>query len=107
MFATILCYAVANVVQLDSIAQEYGVPLIIDNAYGQPFPGAIYTQASLKWNANMILCMSLSKLGLPGLRTGIVIANHETIEAISRISGIMVLVVSKCTLTVFYGPGIS
>jgi len=81
--------------QLDLIAQEYGVPLIIDNAYGQPFPGAIYTQASLKWNANMILCMSLSKLGLPGLRTGIVIANHKTIEAISRISGIMVLAPSS------------
>jgi valine--pyruvate aminotransferase len=81
--------------QLDSIAQEYGVPLIIDNAYGQPFPGAIYTQASLKWNSNMILCMSLSKLGLPGLRTGIVIANHETIEALSRISGIMTLAPSS------------
>ena len=33
--------------QLDLIAQEYGVPLIIDNAYGQPFPGAIYTQTKL------------------------------------------------------------
>ena len=77
--------------QLDLISEEYGVPLIIDNAYGQPFPGAIYTKASLKWNANMILCMSLSKLGLPGLRTGIIIAEHETIEALSRINGIMVL----------------
>ena len=81
--------------QLDSIAEEYGVPLIIDNAYGHPFPGAIYTKATLKWNTNMILCMSLSKLGLPGLRTGIVIANHECIEALSKINGIMVLAPSS------------
>jgi len=81
--------------QLDSIAQEYGVPLIIDNAYGQPFPGAIYTQVKPTWNDNTVLCMSLSKLGLPGLRTGIVIANHATIEALSRISGIMVLAPSS------------
>ena len=81
--------------KLDLIAQEYKVPLVIDNAYGQPFPGAIYTDAKLKWNDNMVLCMSLSKLGLPGLRTGIVIANHTTIEALSRISGIMVLAPSS------------
>ncbi|MDP6974250.1 MAG: valine--pyruvate transaminase [Gammaproteobacteria bacterium] len=81
--------------QLDSIAQEYGVPLIIDNAYGQPFPGVIYTQVKPTWNDNTVLCMSLSKLGLPGLRTGIVIANHATIEALSRISGIMVLAPSS------------
>jgi valine--pyruvate aminotransferase len=77
--------------KLDSIAQEYSVPLIVDNAYGQPFPGAIYIDAKLKWNSNMILCMSLSKLGLPGIRTGIVIADNKTIEAVSRMSGIMVL----------------
>ena len=77
--------------QLDAIAKEYNVPLIVDNAYGQPFPGAIYTDAQLKWNTNMILCMSLSKLGLPGIRTGIVIASAPYIEAVSRMSGIMVL----------------
>ena len=77
--------------KLDAIAQEYNVPLIVDNAYGQPFPGVIYIQATLKWNTNMILCMSLSKLGLPGIRTGIVIASECSIEAVSRMSGIMVL----------------
>ena len=35
--------------------------------------------------------MSLSKLGLPGLRTGIVVANNEIIKAISRVNGAMVL----------------
>ena len=77
--------------KLDSIAQANNIPLIVDNAYGQPFTGAIYTDVSLSWNANTILCMSLSKLGLPGLRTGIVIANHDTVEAVSRMNGILVL----------------
>ena len=77
--------------QLDALAKKYQIPLIIDNAYGHPFPGAIYIDAKLTWNPNTILCMSLSKLGLPGLRTGIVIANHEIINALSRINGIMIL----------------
>ncbi|WP_299877035.1 valine--pyruvate transaminase [uncultured Cocleimonas sp.] len=77
--------------RLDTLAQQYNIPLIIDNAYGHPFPGAIYIDAELTWNPNTILCMSLSKLGLPGLRTGIVIANHEIISSLSRINGIMIL----------------
>lgn len=77
--------------QLDNLAKQYEIPLIIDNAYGQPFPGCIYTDASLIWNSNIILCMSLSKLGLPGLRTGIVIANKDIIKALGRINGSMIL----------------
>ena len=81
----------AELSRLDNLAQHYNIPLIIDNAYGHPFPGAIYTDATLTWNSNTILCMSLSKLGLPGLRTGIVIANHDLISALGRINGIMIL----------------
>ncbi len=77
--------------ELNTLAMQYNIPLIIDNAYGHPFPGAIYTDAKLIWNPNIILCMSLSKLGLPGLRTGIVIANEEVIQSLGRISGIMTL----------------
>ncbi|MEH6457148.1 MAG: valine--pyruvate transaminase, partial [Cocleimonas sp.] len=76
---------------LDLLAKQYDIPLIIDNAYGHPFPGCIYTEAKLMWNSNIILCMSLSKLGLPGLRTGIVIANQEIIQALGRINGSMIL----------------
>jgi len=76
---------------LDALAKQYNIPLIIDNAYGDPFPGCIYTDANLTWNSNIILCMSLSKLGLPGLRTGIVVANNDIINAIGRVNGSMVL----------------
>jgi len=81
--------------QLDELAQENNIPLIVDNAYGNPFPGAIYTEAKLSWNENTVLCLSLSKLGLPGLRTGIVIANQAVVEAISRMSGILTLAPSS------------
>lgn len=86
--------------ELDRLATRFNIPLIIDNAYGHPFPGAIYTDATLSWNSNTILCMSLSKLGLPGLRTGIVIANEEVIQAVGRISGIMTLAPNSIGATI-------
>ena len=74
--------------RLDALARERNVPLLIDNAYGVPFPGIIFSDATPLWNENTIVCMSLSKLGLPGVRCGIVIANEKTIQAISNLNGI-------------------
>ena len=68
---------------LVSLAAEYKIPLILDNAYGLPFPGMIYTEATPIWNEHIILCLSLSKFGLPATRTGIVIANKEIIRLLS------------------------
>ena len=77
--------------KLDQLARDHNIPLIIDNAYGQPFPNVIHTEANTPWNENIVLCMSLSKLGLPGARTGIVIANTEITNMISSLSGIITL----------------
>ncbi len=74
--------------QLDQIARRFDVPLLIDNAYGTPFPNIIFNQISPFWNDNCIVCMSLSKLGLPGARTGIVIANEEVIRYFSNMTAI-------------------
>jgi valine--pyruvate aminotransferase len=68
---------------LDALARSRRVPLIVDAAYGLPFPGIQFTGTAPAWNDNMILCLSLSKLGLPGTRTGIVIADEAVIEAIT------------------------
>jgi valine--pyruvate aminotransferase len=76
---------------LDALARQNGIPLILDNAYGTPFPNIIFTDAQPAWNDNTILCMSLSKLGLPGTRTGIVIANEKVIEAIAGMNAIVSL----------------
>ncbi|MFP1919499.1 valine--pyruvate transaminase [Lonsdalea quercina] len=75
--------------QLDAMARQHEIPLIIDNAYGVPFPGIIFSDATPLWNQNIILCMSLSKLGLPGSRCGIVIAAEEVIDAMSNMNGII------------------
>ncbi len=85
----------AEVRQLAELARASDVPLILDNAYGVPFPGIIFQDVEPVWNDNVILCMSLSKIGLPAVRTGIVIANPEIIEAISSANSVMSLAVSS------------
>ena len=63
--------------QLDALSRQHDIPFIIDGAYGLPFPELIFTNATPYWDEHIILCLSLSKLGLPALRTGIVIASEE------------------------------
>ncbi|EHK5111679.1 valine--pyruvate transaminase [Vibrio parahaemolyticus] len=77
--------------KLDKLARENNVPLIIDNAYGLPFPNIIFEDVEPFWNENTILCMSLSKLGLPGVRCGIVIASEEITQALTNMNGIISL----------------
>lgn len=74
----------AEVLHLDKIAKEANIPLIIDGAYGLPFPNILFTDAKPHWNENTILVLSLSKLGLPGIRTGIVIANEQFIQGFTN-----------------------
>ncbi|MEE9369401.1 MAG: valine--pyruvate transaminase [Pontiella sp.] len=78
----------AEMLHLDAIAEDKGIPFIIDNAYGTPFPDIIYTEAQPIWNSNTVVCMSLSKFGLPNLRTGIVIAREEIASAVADINGV-------------------
>jgi len=78
-----------EVEKLMGLARRHDVPLILDSAYGMPFPQIIFTDATPVWDDNVILCMSLSKLGLPGVRTGIVIANEAIIRGLSGINAIV------------------
>lgn len=77
--------------RLSSLARENDIPLIIDNAYGTPFPNIIFEEVRPAWDENTIFCMSLSKLGLPAARTGIVIACEEVIEMISKVNAVLSL----------------
>ena len=79
--------------KLDAMANAAGVPLIIDSAYGLPFPRIVFSDATPLWNENVILCMSLSKLGLPGIRTGIVVARAELIEALGNMTAVQSLTI--------------
>ena len=78
-----------EVAKLMGIARRHDIPLILDNAYGTPFPHIIFSQATPVWDDNVILCMSLSKLGLPGVRTGIVIANEQVIRGLVGVNAIV------------------
>ena len=80
-----------EVSRLRQLANSQGVPLIIDNAYGTPFPNIIFSEAHPFWDENTVLCLSLSKFGLPTLRTGIVIAKEETIRVVSRMTSVLSL----------------
>lgn len=77
--------------RLADIAAEHQIPLIVDNAYGDPFPGAIFKPSQPHWNPSMVLTYSLSKLGLPGTRTGIVIADPSITGPLARMNAITAL----------------
>lgn len=66
--------------QVQRIAQRQGVPLIIDCAYGVPIPGIVHKSVELPWSSNSVFMFSLSKLGLPGVRTGIIVGPEPLVD---------------------------
>ena len=77
--------------RLRTLTKSAGKPLILDNAYGAPFPYAMQTEVTPVWDEDLILCLSLSKFGLPTLRTGIVLASKEIIRLVSRMTSVFSL----------------
>lgn len=81
----------AEISRLSALAAAYDIPLMVDYAYGTPFPGIIFSQATVAFAPHHILCFSLSKTGLPSLRTGIVVAAPEVVAAISALNATLSL----------------
>ena len=77
--------------RLAAMAAARGIYVIVDNAYGQPFPNIVFKPATPVWNEGIIHTFSLSKLGLPATRTGIVVANKEIIRRLSIMNASLVL----------------
>jgi len=77
--------------KLDQLAKQAGIPFIIDGAYGTPFPNIIFTDAAARWNDNTVLVLSLSKLGLPGARTAVVIAPEPLVHAFANANTVLSL----------------
>ena len=70
--------------------------------YGLPFPDIVFTDdAQPVWNENIILSMSLSKIGLPSIRTGIVIARADIARAVGNINAIAALATGS------FGPALA
>ncbi|MDG1311864.1 MAG: valine--pyruvate transaminase [Porticoccaceae bacterium] len=76
---------------LDQIAKAADIPFIIDGAYGLPFPGILFNDAKPHWNDNTVLVLSLSKLGLPGVRTGIIVAREQIVQAYTNANTVVSL----------------
>ena len=74
--------------RLEAIAAARDIPLIIDNAYGWPFPGIVFGEAGTLWTDHTIHVMSLSKFGLPGTRTAFVVAPPKIASAISSMTAV-------------------
>lgn len=64
------------------------IPLIVDNAYGWPFPGILYDEVAPLWTDRTIHVMSLSKFGLPGTRTAFVVGPPEVASAIASMTAV-------------------
>ncbi len=78
----------AEVEHLAGLAKERDIPFILDNAYGAPFPGVIFTDAKPFWAPHVIMTLSLSKLGLPGTRTAVVIGPEQVAAAVAGMTAI-------------------
>ncbi len=77
--------------RLRELAAHHGIPLIIDNAYGHPFPGVIFTGFRPQWDDGMIFSISMSKVGLPGVRTSMIVAAPAIVKALANMNAIVSL----------------
>ena len=71
-----------ELVFLQKFSQKRNIPLIIDSAYGNPFPSLCYEPISLPLTENMLYSFSLSKCGIPASRVGIAIGEKYLIKAL-------------------------
>lgn len=71
-----------EVQKIAALAAPYNVPVIIDSAYGPPFPALNFTEMTPVFGENILHCMSLSKAGLPGERIGVAIADESWIQVL-------------------------
>jgi len=62
-------------------AEARDAVLVVDNAYGLPFPRVARTAAPPVWHENVVNCFSMSKAGLPGERLGFAVGAPEPISA--------------------------
>jgi valine--pyruvate aminotransferase len=78
----------SELARLEAVAAASDIPLIIDNAYGWPFPGIVFGEGTPLWTDHCVHVMSLSKLGLPGTRTAFVVGPPEIASAISSMMAV-------------------
>lgn len=71
-----------EVEKIAALAQPFDVPVLVDSAYGPPFPSLNFTEMQPYIGANVLHCMSLSKAGLPGERIGVALGDERIIQVL-------------------------
>ena len=71
-----------EVSKIASLAAIHNVPVLVDSAYAPPFPALNFTPMTPQFGNNILHCMSLSKVGLPGERIGIAIGDPQVIQVL-------------------------
>jgi len=71
-----------EVKKIAALAAPYNVPVLIDSAYAPPFPALNFTDMTPVFGDNILHCMSLSKVGLPGERIGVAIGDAQLIQVL-------------------------
>ncbi|MEZ0257391.1 MAG: aminotransferase class I/II-fold pyridoxal phosphate-dependent enzyme, partial [Chthoniobacter sp.] len=84
------------------LSEAHGIPLIIDNAYGHPFPEVLYTGFHPRWEPGMIFSISMSKIGLPGVRTAMIVADKAIVKALGNMNAVVSLANGNVGQAVLY-----
>jgi valine--pyruvate aminotransferase len=74
------CLRPDELAALTEFAQQQDIPLIVDQAYGKPFPRVVGSATPPMWDEHIINCFSISKAGFPGERIGFAIGDPRYIE---------------------------
>jgi valine--pyruvate aminotransferase len=69
-------------------ARNRDIPLLVDLAYGNPFPNLIGAHEPITFRPGMVLSLSFSKIGLPGVRFGIIVSDAPIIRTLSAFGAV-------------------
>jgi valine--pyruvate aminotransferase len=73
------CVTPEELASLIATARRHDALLLLDHAYGEPFPRIGRTLAPPPYDPNVVNCFSFSKAGLPGERIGFAIGPRERV----------------------------
>lgn len=74
------CVQPAELDELIATAERADVPLVIDHAYGEPFPQIAHTDTPPRWHPQVVNFFTISKAGMPGERIGFAIGDPRYIN---------------------------
>ncbi len=97
-----------EVARLAALARAHDIPLILDSAYGLPFPGVIADSATPFFDDMTVLSLSLSKVGLPSSRVGVFVGPPPLMSALSSANAIINLAspsIGQCIATRLIASG--